>query len=158
MTKEADRLAAKIESIVEQGGSKSDRARELFALGCDRTDVVELLDMSYSQAHSLWKRMQEGNTGETWQPSYRGRAKASDVEAEARRQNNIQLSPTQIRYVTQEGHRVVKEDTERGPECKRCGAHLSFSLVYLAFVHTFSKEEPTAIEDKYPGQEVVRVR
>lgn len=156
---EAIDLAKKIDAIVDQAGSKADRARELFALGCERTDVVELLEMSYSQAHSIWKAMQAGGeSAEAWQPSYRGKAKRKEVEAEARAQSNLHYSPSQIRYITQEGHKIIRADTERGPECRKCGAHLTFSLQWLGFVHTFSSQEPTAIEDKYPGQEVQLIR
>lgn len=156
---DADRLLRQIDAIVDSGGSKADRARELFGLGCERTEVVELLDMSYSQAHSIWKQLESGGGGvEGWQPSYRGKAKRKEVEAEARVQANLHFSPTQVRYVTQDGHRIVRIDTERGPECRRCGAHLTFSLEWLAFVHSFSSEDPTEIIDKYPGEEVQVIR
>lgn len=136
-----------ITAIVNGPGSKSDKARELFRLGCERTDAVELLGITYGQAHTCWKQVKED-----WTPSRApgGRNFAKAVEAEARRQNNMQYSPTQIRYLTQDGHRIKKVDKETGPECQKCGAHLTFSLTWLGFVHTHSSAEPTQIEERYP--------
>lgn len=151
---EADRLAKQIDQIVDGEGTKANKARELFGLGCERTDVVELLGMSYSQAHSIWKQIQSGEPAKAgWQRSSNAKVPQKAVEEEARRQNNLAFSPMQVRYATQDGHRIVRVDTERGPECRRCGAHLSFSLQWLAFLHTFSSEDPTEIQDKYPGEE-----
>lgn len=147
-------LEHQIVTIVEGEGTKANKARELFGLGCERTDVVELLDMSYSQAHSIYKALESGEPAkEGWQRTRTGKYTKADVEVEARRQNNLHYSPMQVRYATQDGHRIVRVDTDRGPECRRCGAHLSFSIQWLAFLHTFSDEDPTEIQDKYVGEE-----
>lgn len=145
-------LARQIESIVNGPGSKSDKARELFRIGCERTDAVELLGITYGQAHTCWKQVKED-----WQPQVRGGSGpgsggrfAKAVEAEARRQLNLQFSPAQVRYLTQDGHRIKKVDKDGETVCNQCGATLAFSLMWLGFVHAYSKAEPTQIEEKYP--------
>lgn len=143
----ASQIQKQLDKIVEGEGTKAGKARALFALdiGLERKDVVDLLDMSYSQVHSIWKSL--GNESE---PRAAGGHFQKAVEHEARRQNNMRFSPSQTRYVTQDGHVVVRVDDKAGhPVCRNCNATLDFSLAWLAFVHKFSKKDPTHIEDRY---------
>lgn len=174
-------LAKQLERIIESSDTKANKARALMDLGCDRSDVVALLDMSYSQAHSIWKKRHE--------PSVPGRdaSDASGSDSPSARQlhrsskrsvrdaerssplNGLQmdnsgplgarplfLSPTQTRYATQDGHVIVRVDKTTGPECRHCGRRLTFTIKWLAFVHTDSSADPTALEDIYydPGSPV----
>lgn len=63
----------------------------------------------------------------------------------------LQLSPTQTRILTQDGHRVIKVDTGdgRGVICRNCEQRLDFSLRWLGFVHASSASDPTEHEDRY---------
>lgn len=151
-----------LEKIVDGPGSKADRARALFALGCDRADVVELLDMAYSQAHSIWKKMEDAS-GSSHAAGTRVRKVRQDHEADrggsrpavrSLYRHPLQLSPAQTRILTQDGHRVVKVDTGdgRGVICRQCEKSLQFSLRWLGFVHTKSKKDPTDIEDFNPQE------
>jgi hypothetical protein len=158
-------LAKQLAEIVERPDTKADRARALFGLGCERTDVVELLSMNYSQAHSIWKKMQNGNvvsrgtTSPVPNHGYSGRPKSSSVlessgvgskEGSAvPHSRQLHFSPTQTRFITQDGHVVVRVDKDRGPFCRNCGKSLDFSLKWLGFVHQGSSSEPTGIEDRY---------
>lgn len=152
-------LENEIIRLVEGEGTKAWRARALFTLGCDRTDVVELLDMAYSQAHQLWKKMEAAN-GSSHAVNPRVRKVRQDNEADRGgsrpsihplHRHTLQLSPAQTRILTQDGHRVIKVDTGdgRGVICRNCERPLQFSLKWLGFVHTKSKKDPTAIEDNY---------
>lgn len=111
--------------------TKADKARALFRLGADLKDAVELLNMAYSQALMLWKEYER-------------------LSVEVNGTKPLQLSPTQVRYLTQDGHAIVKVDKENGAFCQGCGAQLIFSLKWLGFVHAHSSVDPTKIEDYYP--------
>jgi hypothetical protein len=149
--------------IVEGPGTKADRARALFDLGCDRTDVVELLGMSYSQAHSIYKGMQGGNhqaatarrvdnlrhTGRT-QPPTDLEPGLSNSQSRSRPTGwQLHLSPTQTRRLTHNGHVVIRVDKDSGPVCRACGQRLTFSLQWLGFLHSDSQADPTHLEDCY---------
>lgn len=137
---------ADLERIIGGEGTKSAKARALYALGCERTDAVELLGMNYSQAHSVWKEMQNGlparqprkdrSQNGTWSPTI--------GEVAPRRLN---LRPTQVRVATQDGHEVLRDLD--GTHCTECDREIGFSLRYLAFIHEKSKKEPTKLEDRY---------
>jgi hypothetical protein len=155
-----------IERIVEGPGTKADRARALFALGCDRTDVVDLLSMNYSQAHSILKALQNGTSlapREKQAPHGRQsslrqvrdepeadrRSPGPTASVRVRGRGHLRLSPTQVRVLTQDGHRVVKDDYDSGALCRNCKRPLTFSLAWLGFVHTQSRKDPTNVEDRY---------
>lgn len=139
MPQRTDDLAATMEKrlaeILGSEQSRADKARALFDLGCDRADVVDLTGMSYSQAHGIWaKRSQPEGRPEVDQPAGT---------------STMYTSPHQVRYATQNGHEIIRVDTQRGPECRNCGRSLEFVLKHLAFLHVGSTEEPTALEDRY---------
>ena len=154
-----------LERIVEGPGTKADRARALFALGCDRTDVVELLTMSYSQAHQLWKAVKNGTAQDGSKPRVREVRQESEAVGErtdtrvsgrvqrdrgrGRGPSPLRLSPAQTRVLTQDGHRVVRVDYDGGPLCRNCKDPVTFSLAWLGFVHTRSTADPTGLEDNY---------
>ena len=155
-------LQAQLERIVERPGTKADRARALFVLGCERTEVVELLDMAYSQAHSIWKKMEDADgsshADQSRVPTVRqdheraGGGSKPEGRTHLRGHSNVlQLSPTQTRILTQDGHRVIKVDTGdgRGVICRNCEQRLDFSLRWLGFVHASSASDPTKHEDRY---------
>lgn len=140
--------AADLERIVDGPGTKADRARALFALGCDRTDVVELLEMTYSQAHSIYKKgLDNGFAAPAAKVSVSKRG--TDARAGGGFARTLRLSPSQTRFIDQDGHTVIRVDKDSGPVCRSCDRPLTFALVYLGFVHTDSKSEPTNIEDRY---------
>lgn len=154
--------AADLDRIIDGPGTKADRARALFALGCDRTDVVELLGMNYSQAHSIYvKGLQNGSSrsaaasqGSSDSSNPRsGKANAYVGPSRGGRSNShryaLQLSPSQTRVATQDGHQVIKLDRESGVVCRNCEEPLIYSIRWLAFIHTFSKQDPTDLEDYY---------
>lgn len=149
MPSEAD-LVGQIEAIVNGEGTKSAKARALYALGCDRTDAVELIGMNYSQAHSVWAQVQSGI-----EPVGRGRrSEKQQAIIDRKAENRMRFSPTQVRYVTQSGHRIIRVDDHSGqPICRECQGPLTFSIEWLAFLHTFSTEEPKDIEDHYHGED-----
>jgi hypothetical protein len=150
----AEQIAEAIAEIVECEDTKANKARALFDVGCDRSDVVELLDMSYSQAHSIWKKRRAyvNSDGSISDPSAsvradgRGRAKkasggvqldaGSAGVAESGERPVFHLSPHQTRYIQQDGHYIVRVDTRRGPE-------------WLGFIHEGSPNDPTDIQDHY---------
>lgn len=133
--------------IIDGPGTKADRARQLFALGCDRSDVSELLDMSYSQAHQIYKRLQED--GASVRSTASVRKLREEHEGVGRSRHSLRMSPTQVRVATQDGHRVIRVDKESGPVCRNCDRTLNFSIKWLAFVHTGSKADPVSLEDHY---------
>lgn len=167
MTSRSDvaQAAKAIERIIEGGGTKADRARALFDLGCDRNDVVQLLDMSYSQAHSIWKSRGRNDHGsQRSAPDARPVARTGhrrskegnldwlsklDESVDREEPTTLFLSPSQVRYVTQDGHAIVRVDTRGGPRCRNCDRPLTFSLKWLGFVHTYSQAVPTNVEDHY---------
>jgi len=172
--------AADLERIVTGPGAKAYRARKLFELGCDRTDVVELLEMAYSQAHSIWtKEFAGGQQSQTATaqaeaakayvtravdsgrrqlrrvPEAPGGSWSSNavqkalIQSSKRARLPLQLTPAQVRFLTQDGHVVVKIDKEAGAVCRNCNCKLAFSLRWLGFVHADSEAEPTDLEDRY---------
>lgn len=150
----AAQIQAKIEKIVDSDLHRAEKARQLFDLGCDRTDVVELTGMTYSQAHGIWKAMGNESTGRVRTGKAKGHEPvglpAEDTPFEALDRRVLRLSPEQTRVATQDGHRVVRVDThENGSICRKCEQPVQYSIKYLAFVHTFSKKEPTRLEDYY---------
>lgn len=150
---EVRRLTKAIEKIVASEGTKAERARALYTLGCDLPDVVELLEMNYSQAHSIRKKMIDAESRRSaGSPSDGDGATAGEREAPDSGGHSgrvLFLSPSQTRYATQDGHVVVRVDTDHGPECRQCRGPLVFTLQYLAFVHQFSNAQPTKLEDFY---------
>lgn len=144
-------LEAELEKIINSPGTKSDRARALFALGCDRSDVVELLGMNYSQAHSIYaKEFANGRAATV--PARAGKKAAGDQwspthPANGSHPSRLNLRPAQVRVVTQDGHEVLRDLD--GTHCTECDRDITYSLKCLAFVHTNSKKEPTKLEDRY---------
>jgi hypothetical protein len=142
----------KLQSILKGADSRADKARSLFALGCDRTDVVELTGMTYSQAHGIFKAC---SNGERANKGVALRTGTRTIHLKNGRTMQLHLSPTQTRYITQGGHEVVRIDHDSGPTCQACGDSVTFSLDWLGFVHTYSQAEPTHIEDRYENGRVV---
>lgn len=144
-------LESDLNRIIAGPGTKADRARMLFALGCDRTDAVELLGMSYSQAHSLWsKEFANGSAAVSKRISRKNngcRGSGAETSHAFASPHRLNFGPTQIRVVTQDSHEV-RRDLD-GVKCINCDQPITFSLKYLGFVHTFSKKEPTKLEDRY---------
>lgn len=144
--------AKAIDKVLNGEGTKSDKARALFVLGLTKTEVAELVPMNYSQAHSVW--VKEGYVAT---PRVRAnKASMSELRDDPtsghrRLTNNraLFLTPAQTRYVTQDGHEVVRVDKQSGAECLNCGRTVQFSLKWLGFVHKFSEFEPTGAEDRY---------
>lgn len=155
MSREALDLAKVIKRIVSSGGTKADRARQLFDLGCDRTDVVELLGMTYGQAHSIWKETHGGNGTPQRAKGSQDQGAADNVApAGPPTRFTLRLSPSQTRVATQDGHRIIKVDREASTECRECGKRLTYSIHWLAFVHSGSQSDPTELEDYYAESEV----
>lgn len=173
MNASAKDLAKQLERIVEGPGTKSDRARALFRLGLTRSEASELLNMNYSQAHSVWKGMEDGQdqpNGRDRTANRRGQAASSgllhdnkgtgeaaglgpaEMGSEHARTRQLNLRPSQTRFVTQDGHTVVWQP---GDECRKCGVHLDFSIKWLAFVHSRGAD-PTAYEDRRPDGSVIK--
>lgn len=144
--------AKAIDKVLNMKGTKADKARALFVLGLEKTEVAELVPMNYSQAHSVW--VKEGYVAA---PRVRANKPGvsvlrADDEAGHRgltSKRALFLTPVQTRYATQDGHEVVRVDRNTGAECYNCGKPVQFSLKWLAFVHTFSKKDPTDLEDRY---------
>lgn len=137
-----------IERIVTGPGSKADRARALFTLGLVRSEVVELIGMTYSQAHGIYKRLQDGQDhpdpvqGEARQDHRHENGKGAHPAG-------LRLSPSQVRIATQDGHEVIRVDKQGGTTCRNCDRKLVYSIEWLAFVHAASKKDPTELEDRY---------
>ncbi len=140
--------ARQLDKIATGPGTKADRARALYELGCDRTDVVELLSMSYSQAHSIWKEFDHAAQGDRVRV-VREKGRAINGSEDQSNRRALRLSPAQTRYITQDGHVILRVDKDTGAECIECGKLVTFSLRWLGFVHTRSKADPTKIEDHY---------
>lgn len=138
-----------LDRIISGPGSKADRARALFNLGCDRTEVVELLGMSYSQAHSIYKRLQDVKEDQASQVRGSGREDHRDEVRKGVHPFALRLSPSQTRIATHNGHEVIRVDREGGAICRNCQRAVTFSIKWLAFVHTDSKKDPTDLEDRY---------
>ena len=161
----AAQLEAKIEKILASDGTKADKARALFALGCDIVDARDLIGMSYSQAHSIWRqvhgegrstsnriRAAQASTGRVHGDSRTSNGAGSDPRAQRgyNRDRALYLTPAQTRYITQDGHEVIRVDTiDKGAICYNCEKGVFFDLRWLGFVHKGSKSEPSAIEDRY---------
>lgn len=156
----AEEVGRLIEDIIERDGKKADKARALFDLGCDRSDVTALLGMSYSQAHSIWsKRGRVNHTAGNHRSRNHGPEQSTiDVEPSdggSRKgggltKTPLHLSPSQTRYATHSGHVVVRVDKPAGPRCRQCDQPLQFSLKWLSFLHSFDPSDPTEVEDIYP--------
>lgn len=143
--------AKAIDKVLASDSRKSDKARALFELGLEKTEVAELVPMNYSQAHSVWKGMY-GDTGARVRPKVQvpgvRQDGARDPDSRSDRRS-LFLTPAQVRYITQDGHEVVRVDKRTGAECYNCGQPVAFVLSYLGFVHKWSKSEPTDMEDRY---------
>lgn len=169
MTKAYERAALRaIEDALNRGVSKSDKARLLFELGLTKTEVAAVVPMNYSQAHSVWKRMQEDGRGQDPSDSTArtARSEAALVSASSSERpaylhprtphHSLNLTPTQTRIVKQDGHWVLKDMNEQGTKCRTklksgdsCGRLIQFSIRELAFVHTDSKGKITDMEERY---------
>lgn len=170
MSKAEEAAALKeIERALSSGGSKSDRARALFALGLTRTEVSIVVPMNYSQAHAIFKAVSDGlrdGTIPVGRPTRAagGKAKAGlDPEAtgppdlHARTPHHgLNLTPTQTRIVRQDGHWVLKDLSRDGVRCRSklkngevCGRPIQFSIRELASVHAGSTSPITEMEERY---------
>lgn len=168
MTKADEKAALQlIEDALDRGVSKSDKARLLFELGLTRSEVSAIVPMNYSQAHSVWKGMQDGGAGtpRSAAGSTRGKAEADadptftgppDLHPRSPH-HGLNLTPTQTRVVKQDGHWVLKDLSRDGTKCRTklkktgdaCGRPIQFSIRELAFVHADSKKPITEMEDRY---------
>lgn len=170
MTKADEKEALKaIERALNSGGSKSDRARALFALGLTRTEVSVVVPMNYSQAHAIFKAVSDGlrdGTIPVGSPTRAARSKAkASLDPEAAGppdlhfrtpHHSLNLTPAQTRIVRQDGHWVLKDMNEQGTKCRAvlksgepCGRAIQFSIRELAFVHTGSRKPITEMEERY---------
>lgn len=157
-----------IEDALNRGVSKSDKARLLYELGLTRSEVSAIVPMNYSQAHSVWKGMQDGRgqdpSGGATGPT-RAKAKADaeptftgppDLHPRSPH-HGLNLTPTQTRIVKQDGHWVLKDLSRDGTKCRTklkstgdvCGRPIQFSIRELAFVHADSKKPITDMEEHY---------
>lgn len=141
-----------IEEVLTSPSTKSDKARALYALGLEKTEVAELVPMNYSQAHSVWVKGGFGGSSNGGPTAGVRRLRQDDEGHSGQPQSDrraLHLTPTQTRYVTHDGHEVVRVDKLSGAECYSCGERVVFSIFWLGFVHAKSKEEPTNVEDRY---------
>lgn len=150
-------LEAELEKIISAPTTKAARGRKLIELGCERTDLVELLGMTYGQAHGLWKEL-HGNNDNSARASNRlpngrrARSGGANDQLQSSPQGSgglrrLNLRPAQTRVITQDGHEVLRDLA--GRNCTECDNEITFSLRHLGFVHTSSKKEPTKLEDNY---------
>lgn len=170
MTKADEKaVASLIEDALNRGVSKSDKARLLFELGLTKVEVAAVVPMNYSQAHSVWKGMQDGGRrpdptdrtagstrGPSEDPATPSAAGPPNLHARTPH-HGLNLTPTQTRIVKQDGHWVLKDMDSQGTSCRTklkktgepCGRPIQFSIRELAFVHAGSKAAITEKEDRY---------
>lgn len=150
--------AKAIEKVLTSEATKSDKARALFALGLTKTEAAELIPMNYSQAQSVWSKEGYASTRAAKaaripaQARVRGMRQDANGDSQQRRSDGraLYLTPAQTRYITQDGHEVIRVDrAQDGATCLKCGKEVRFDLRYLGFVHKWSKSEPTNLEDRY---------